>query len=848
MDVYVSSSAGLALNFNGSAVSMYKHGTPTQEEISVESANSILKKNSFYSVTVRDKKHIRQRLYRDTQNSQSLLLFLMLFDGSIDRESKLLLIKELDSVFQKDDECYQYVANVMYSRNLELFDAKKLPNLDDDTSFCVKLLNSLISSQDKIKTLTISINDLCYEYSYGAKVRSLIEGFLVSKKISEKLFSGNLELVQLQQELLFELTPKLKELSDNGAVPFTNQLKSILESYCDSESRKQPSKSKNISSMMDNSSLVTEKFIRSKPKQAHISQTGILESVNKKIDNIKKHLKNGRYGVLTQEIDSLVEYQLFNGGNQYAAISLCRLSESAKRLTLFDLQLEWSLKASKLAPEDYRTYGHVADAYLNLENYHEAMSFFETCLDGDVDSYLFGIVGKARAYVGMHNFPQAWECITEAEKFNDKNANMLFVKGDMLRAAGRYSEALEVYRIIQREVPEDSKGYLGEGSVHAELKSYDKSLEVYSQALSLYSDRETQRVVYCAMSYIYAKTGKFDTAEKLINEASCFSTYEDIFTDLTKARVLHFKGDTAKACLFLTKVATEKPHFHELHSELLYLLTSKKDYKSAIQHYNLITNDFKNKPSIQLKYAMLRKAQGLYLEALTILDELKKSHPKYTMGLVERARILKEQGLFQASREQYKEVLSFNSLDSRALLGIQYLNALTTENGQKQRKEAYPNDSKVSNIEDIEDIEDIEGLNEAVEFAIIKLSSDARASKKIMLKAYHTKLNFKGIYGTQLSACLSIASLKQKQNKAAFRFVKKVESYNDALQKAIIYGEQGKKHLVLDALNANGVIYPEFAQGLKEMVIEKYLKAQNDDTYTLECLLDEQLKVIYRAA
>ena len=43
---------------------------------------------------------------------------------------------------------------------------------------------------------------------------------------------------------------------------------------------------------------------------------------------------------------------------------------------LYEIQLEWALRATEVAPLDYRTFGHVADAYLNLENILDAEKTF----------------------------------------------------------------------------------------------------------------------------------------------------------------------------------------------------------------------------------------------------------------------------------------------------------------------------------------------------------------------------------------------------------------------------------------------------------------------------------------
>ncbi|WP_165735416.1 tetratricopeptide repeat protein [Pseudoalteromonas sp. C8] len=833
MDAYISGSSGIAVQVDGTAINMFKAGTQEFKKIRAGVLSDLRQKEDCVHLANTSKSEIKKKLYRESTNSDCLTMFLMLFDSRVSIKTKQVLVTELDDIFIDDPESLRYVNQIVFTRNLDLYDAASLQLvLNLDSKITVSLLKILLDSQTLINEISIGIKEVCGKYNFSNEDFAFIEGFLAKNGVLSLLSNKKLNLKYIQQKIAFDLLCKLRENNIQNAKPLTDDIFNIFKPHTI------------VGSVEDISNDLTpdNSFANLPHKRARkstISSSEAKVGVDKQIRSVYLLMRSSKHEEAKTAVETLVASQLHNDGHgKYAALSLCSLSEYAKKLQFFDLQYLWAVRATEVAPDDYRTYGHAGDASLHLERFEDALNFFDKSMNGDVNSQLYGLTGKARVFREKHDLWTALKYINEACHLNEVDHNALACKAEITKGLGKYTDAIDVYKRIQAEFPSESRGMIGEASVLSDLKKYKESLNLYTKILELFPDDETSKIVNFSIAYINAKLGNFTTAKVYLDKGFSITSYEDYVPDLTKSRILNLEGKSKEAISYLTAVCRKKPHFKELHLELLHLLLVTREYSTGLDYYHGLSVAVKHNPLIKLKYGLTLKGIGRFESALKVIDEVKTAYPKLLIASIERAKVLKEKGDYWAARKEYESVLVHNSRDSRALIGIQFINAI---------------EEKAIDLTNVEDVEnksylDIDSANSLFNSAILRFSSDRQSAKKDILLVKNTKLNIQGVFGAQVNSFLSIASLSLNQKNAAQNQVKKVTSFEDAIQKAIIYGLQGKKDMVLRALNTPNIHYPHYAKDVKKLVIEKFLEAKNDPMHSIENIQRKQLKMMYIAA
>jgi tetratricopeptide (TPR) repeat protein len=96
-----------------------------------------------------------------------------------------------------------------------------------------------------------------------------------------------------------------------------------------------------------------------------------------------------------------------------------------------------------------------AECDLRLGNYQQAADEYDTYLDKRADYPLFesaAVIGKALAWEGLHNYPEAAKTMAEAiktlQKEDPRYFDTVFQTGDFYMKAGDAGEALKYYEMV----------------------------------------------------------------------------------------------------------------------------------------------------------------------------------------------------------------------------------------------------------------------------------------------------------------------------------------------------------------------------------------------------------------
>jgi tetratricopeptide (TPR) repeat protein len=832
MEAYISGTAGMAVVIKGANAQLYQLDKAVPVVLKSEVAHQIISSNNdvvFLKNTT--KNHVLKKLNSETNKTQSLMVFLTVLDSAVDDESRTALIVHLDALFERDIKSYEYVCNVMFTRPLP---DNSIQFISDDTarvnSRVTSLLNLLFLCQSKIKEYNNIFTSICSKRGLNLEQSIYVEGLLVNEGFFYRLSSEQADITFLNN-VHFLLVSKLKSTDIDDYVHFSACIKTEFKPLVNSKLTSNPSHT----SGKDTEDEYQEVKYEAKVKK--LSNRDAYQRVISELASIKSQLREQSIPNAKRMAEELILHQISTGNSEFAAQSLCQLSEYAKNLNLFEIQLEWALRATQVAPLDYRTFGHAADAYLNLENIMEAEKAFKVCLNSHDYDRVYGLTGLARIERSRFNSSAALHYIEKAieECGNDHVPHL--IKAELLRDQNKYSESELVYDFVCREFPELVIPQCGRAAVLADQKRFEDAEAMYRQALKNYPNIEDKGFILGGLGFLVARLGRFKESYRLLDESISLASFEDVVPAISKAKVLQMEGRFHESEKLLLSLFNSRAQFGEVVEQLLELYLKTNELEKAKDLYIRADAKIRESDSVQIKYSQLLKRQNNFKDALKVVDKIRAMKPRHTYAMNERAAIFKIQGKYKQAQKQYKEVLSINRFDRRASFGLQAINHIFKQEINIDSVMATANTLAPKTIEDYQTIGNI---------GLLKLAKgELKEGKKLLLLSYNCK--FKSLK-TKFDSGLSLASLMLRQTNAALGPIKRPKTAIASLQRTLVYCEQGKKERVEGDLELLKSIVPPFAGRIMEMINNKYFSAANDEIITQDDIFHEQLKNMLLAA
>lgn len=221
-----------------------------------------------------------------------------------------------------------------------------------------------------------------------------------------------------------------------------------------------------------------------------------------------------------------------NFGNDYAGLAPIYFNIGSIYIVLgeFNQSLTYHERAFELYKREAKVAGNIiTDLYQNLGIIHEkfgnlvkAIEYYEMCQDEEVavDSRIKSMRNSARCYTVLGDFKKAESNLREAVKLSEA-----LYGTDSFQSAGSYSAF---------------------GSYNAEIKNYEKAIDLLNKALKIYKDifgikNEEVSLVLISIADVYFEQGDFDLSlsyyqEALISAINSF-TRKDVFSNPTASEI-----------------------------------------------------------------------------------------------------------------------------------------------------------------------------------------------------------------------------------------------------------------------------------------------------------------------
>lgn len=815
MEALISGTAGLAAFIDGDVASLINCRGDT---IHSSRYADVVRQFGIYEDTIilssASEQQALQLLKQESQKSDALLLTLSILDSDVKLVHKKSLSFSLNELV-KEDSILQYIRGILFSRPLPSNAIKEVPDELAESPVVKILISELLDAQNSIVTIYTTWLETAQKFRLDQDDINYIEGVFSSNLVGYQLSRSTISNADLNN-LKFNCVLKLEGINNSRQI-----INGLFSSYKGDVvvSKKQH---------QHPSIRIQQSDVKKPPQQDSHALFELTKSQRAKIDQL---LDDGDINQAKKITNELIASQLLREDHEFAAKSLCQLSESAKNIGDFTLQLEWSRRAAEVYPEDARSYGHVADAYLNLSQLENARVWFEKSIEAGAISY--GKAGIARIERFLFNYERALYLIEEAIEQGDADYETYTLNAEILRDLQRTDDAANLYQQISKDYPQYSMPLCGLAAVRTDQRAYEDAEHIYRRCIELYP---VDQVPYTGLGFLLARLGRFTEGFKFLDKGIALSEKRDFIPKMAKANALRMKGRYEKAEALYRDLIQSLSNVIDPWVELIDLLLTSNRQDEALIELNKAKSIFGDNEYIQRCEGLLYKYESNFVESLAIFDSLKSSHPRWIPALLDRAGVLKQLGQYDESRKQYVEILSIRQFVRRAQTGIDIIDTLT-----KSRPSTITEDSDLDPVT----VDDWEQINIK---ALLKLSHNkSQEAKRLFL--YGFKKSPFGSSKKQFSLGLSVARTKLGQYGTAIKTIKNVDDNIGLIQKAIVYGEQGKfddvernlSKITQDRSNTSNVI---------SLIAKRYAgdNRNKQDAPTVSQLIDEQVKAMLIAA
>lgn len=582
----------------------------------------------------------------DTAKNQDLAL--RFFLSWIDLNTPTSLLPELGEMLEELLEAKPittFLENTMLSRLLPA-GAVRQPN-DDDCHFDqpYQIWVSVLSLQKNIEVVvegfhsTSSLFETVYDqdafYDRAARIGATA---ILAKNLGDSV-AWNKQMFSLIQE--FASFPKGREIIQKwlGALP-----------------REQIRKPRPLPTLSEQEAIEPS---HSQTDSAAKSGYLTLQNVKQQIVGIVEKLQDGDTKNALRFAEELVQSQKQTSSDEQIAKSLCAISQRAKDYGFIEIQEMWAREATNVAPQDARSYGHLADALIQQLKFVEAEEALKLSAQWGDEQY--ATTGRARIHSARGDFSRARDLyLLAVEKFNGGETEQISKVGaaEVLRDLERPDEALTEYKQIVRDHPGFMPAQCGLAATYSDLGQFDKAINAYDIALGL---DQNSIVALNGRATVLRHRGSLDEAIGLY-DIIIGKFPHDASAYCGRAEVLRAKGELQEAEKSYQEIVTRFPgnaialnalgetqlalgrHNHalatfqtgeELFSFEVRFVTGKGRAQLAMGHFGdaLVTFDTAAQKFPHNLYAKVGRAKSLVRlgkigDAIEQYTALSKAHPK----------------------------------------------------------------------------------------------------------------------------------------------------------------------------------------------------------------------------
>ncbi len=155
-----------------------------------------------------------------------------------------------------------------------------------------------------------------------------------------------------------------------------------------------------------------------------------------------------------------------------------------------------------------RVYGNIANAYIGMQLFDEAIDYYQHALEIDPE-YMNAYLGLGRISMKLGQYDQAEGIYMNALDLNDRNESLYTHLGNLYAMQGKYDDAITSFEKALEINPFSMNAYNGLGLSYAWKGETDKALSLYQQTLRQNPDAT---VIRNSLGTLYMNLGDIEKA------------------------------------------------------------------------------------------------------------------------------------------------------------------------------------------------------------------------------------------------------------------------------------------------------------------------------------------------
>ena len=672
MDMYLSGAACRAVFVDGITMHYVNLDRPTEKipfgdkNLSIAAISRLLGDSpDIRNVSVGDVEEGLQLLLSDSNKDSALRLFEVAMDFQKDAYLAVDAMEVLEPILQ-DEEVVCFLRNYAFAVPIDLPGAQTRPP-DSWNQFRVgfNLLLLVLSAQPYIRAIRVAWDNVARVHFPTQSLRMHGEKTFVDCGAFFSIYEtmmGERRRDNLTIELLMAAT---------GVYGYRD----ITKAWCDAlnleRERSEPRLDFHIQSGLEADEKTysheanTNTFFRTdreKFERVRGEQSSIIDRLQ------KSDLRNAE-----RFTERVISRQLDEGDADFAAKTLCLLSQEAKRLGETSLQLKWAVRATEVYNDDPWSFAQTGDALVALFRYDEASEYY--ALAGTKGDPHYARMGRARLLMLSGQSEDALREFEEIISLYPNHENTFQAwrgMADTLRHTGELDRALQKYEQTILKYPQLDEAYSGKAMVLRELGRLDEAVAIYTQ----FKESGSGAIwAFAGAGEVLRDAGDFDGALALYEEASVRFPGAEAMA-LGRAQVLRAAGRLEDA---LGEFQQAKDRSHEgprIYGGMAQTLRDIGRLDEALGMYEDAIERFPAADFLLNGRASVINRLGLLEEALAAYDENCRMFPYNLPALLGRVQLLKEFERTDLAFDAARDVVTRFPSDLRAKAAMAAILAL----------------------------------------------------------------------------------------------------------------------------------------------------------------------------
>ncbi len=387
------------------------------------------------------------------------------------------------------------------------------------------------------------------------------------------------------------------------------------------------------------------------------------ENARAQIQGVASRMRAGNLEQSRKLANELTKSQLANSGAGYAAKSLCSLAQLAKKLNLYELQLEWALRASEIRTDDPIAHGHAADALIHFSRLDEALAAFKRAEElGQVG---FAAGGRARVLRAQGRLPEALEAFQDALRSfpnGDDALHSTMGAAETLREMSRWAEAVTIYDEGIAKFSGKRALRCGRAAVLQDQGRLSDALRAYEGILL---SNPNDPVALNGRATVLRHMGRLEESRQVYTAAIQAHPWDAVARcgRAEVLRALDLATDALNEYAEVKRAFPSNPVAFAGYADTLRALGRLDD---AIAAFKDAETKFKFEPRIAVGHAFAVRDKGNLSEALRLFDLCNRAFPHNIAALLARADTLKKMDRTGEALTAYNDIIARNSEHRRA--------------------------------------------------------------------------------------------------------------------------------------------------------------------------------------